>query len=88
MGDALRALENNLPSRKPSVVISRYFDICDDAPGGWKTPTIKNALEYFRGELRQEVVLDPATAKAEDISEETTVPIFVVNACLTLRSLD
>ena len=88
VGDALRALENNLPSRKPSVVISRYFDIRDDAPGSWKTPTIKLALEYFRGELRQEVVLDPATAKAEDISEETTVPIFVVNACLTLRSLD
>ena len=88
VGDALRALENKLPLRKPSVVISRSFDIRDDAPGSWKTPTIKDALWYFRRELRQEVVLDPATAKAEDISEETTVPIFVVNACLTLRSLD
>ena len=38
--------------------------------------------------LRQEVLLDPATAEAENITEETEIPIFVRNVRLSLRGLE
>ena len=88
VGDSLRALERRLPPRRPSGVIERYFDIIDEFPGGWITPTIKQALNYFQGMLRQEVLLDPATAEAENITEETEIPIFVRNVRLSLRGLE